>query len=306
MVSGDGFLGMSDQEEGGGRWQPLEGDEEGPSGTRARRAREEEMREPLGPPSGVNASVQGDAILRMLLPKPLRMMIQLWPYVIGVVLFANLIIVFVLHQVWGQGHAFKMNVIDPANAAFCAVPYDWCAPAPRRSAAPRARGLRARALAFVRLRARSSNCAARERAASSRRAPQVPQRRHLNPGPAARAARGAAPAPLLPARVGQHVLRAARRPLLLHLAPHPRELAADAHAERRPVRPRHRRNDGGLRRGAAAHDALLASAALPEPAGAHRAVQGRVRQRLVVRPGGWPCLSLPASRFQRGAVALWA
>ncbi|KAG8460167.1 hypothetical protein KFE25_014312 [Diacronema lutheri] len=119
----DGFLGL--EEDGGGRWHPLGHDEEArPRGTRTRED-SDATREPIGPPSGVNASVQGDAILRALLPAPLRLMIQLWPYLIGVVLFATLIIVFVLHQVWGQGHAFQMNVIDPANAAFCAKDYDW-------------------------------------------------------------------------------------------------------------------------------------------------------------------------------------
>lgn len=118
----DGFLGL--EEEGGGRWQAI-GDEDGAPGARPRRGDDPALREPIGPPSGVNASVQGDAILRALLPAPLRLMIQTWPYLIGAVLFANLMIVFVLHRVWGQGHAFKMNVIDPANAAFCAKPYDW-------------------------------------------------------------------------------------------------------------------------------------------------------------------------------------
>ncbi|KAJ1617431.1 hypothetical protein T492DRAFT_1100019 [Pavlovales sp. CCMP2436] len=126
-MSGDGFLGMSaGDESAGGRWQPLGADEEGTPRARASRVREEEgMREPMGPPSGVTASVQGDAILRTLLPLPLRMMIFVWPYLIGVVLVANVLMIFVLHQVWGQGHAYKMNIVDPANAAFCMREYDW-------------------------------------------------------------------------------------------------------------------------------------------------------------------------------------
>jgi hypothetical protein len=119
----DGFLGI---DAGGGRWQPLDNDEEGgPPRARATRADEAYQREPIGPPTGITASVQGDAILRTLLPLPLRTMIFAWPYLIGVVFLANLIILFVLHQVWGQGHAFRMNRIDPANESFCQRPYDW-------------------------------------------------------------------------------------------------------------------------------------------------------------------------------------
>lgn len=96
----DGMLGST-------RWQPLSDDEEGRRPARSQRPDEE--LEPIGPPLGVSAAVQGDAILRALLPMPLRTMIFLWPYLIGVVLVANCLIVYILHQIWGEGNAYRMN-----------------------------------------------------------------------------------------------------------------------------------------------------------------------------------------------------
>jgi hypothetical protein len=117
----DGFLTSGTA----GRWQPLSDDEDGRAPRpRGSRAPDDPTLEPIGPPLGISASVQGDAILRALLPMPLRVMIKAWPYVIGLVLVANLLIIFVLHRIWGDGNAFKMNQIDLANAGFCAKPYD--------------------------------------------------------------------------------------------------------------------------------------------------------------------------------------
>jgi len=124
----DGMLGADvTHTRGGGRWQPLSEDEEYShkiSMRPTRSQRPDEEFEAIGPPLGVSAAVQGDIVLRALIPAPLRATIALWPYVTGIVLVANVLIVIVLHRIWGDGNAFKMNVIDPANAAFCAKPYD--------------------------------------------------------------------------------------------------------------------------------------------------------------------------------------
>jgi len=132
-ASGDGFLGLDQGNSGSGRFQPVGSSEnyadaEGGGPNLLRPDNEDSsavFSEPIGPPQGVTASVQGDHILRALLPLPIRVMVQIWPYVVTVALFGSVVIIFVLHNIWGSGHAYKRNVIEPANQEFCSKPYDW-------------------------------------------------------------------------------------------------------------------------------------------------------------------------------------